>query len=701
MLTLGLTLGVSVLATRALAQQTPVAARDTAARDSAGRDSTARDSAARAGTARHTLAPVRVTVLRTPFDVTHAPLDVAAAGPRDVAVARPGFSLDEALGNLGGVQVDNRYNFALGERISIRGMGARSQFGVRGVRVIVDGIPATLPDGQTALNNVDLGSIGGAEVIRGPAAALYGNASGGVISLRSAPAPSQSFAPTIRMLRGSDGLARVQGGVGGSRGAGTYTVNADRLDYDGYRAYNDARNAHLNAAGTWDWERASVRVVANGVQYAAHNPGALTDSAAHASPRAAFPNNVRQHTGERGKQNQAGITSRMRLGDGELQLSGYALRGALNNPIPPRIIGIHRAVAGVRAAYALAVGSAEHGATTIIGGETDVQRDDRRNWVNVTGTPGALTLDQRERVSNASPFAQVSATLGPASLLAGLRYDAFRFAASDHLVTSTNPDDSGVRRMSATSPSLGATYELWPLLTLYANVATAFQTPTTTELANQETGAGGFNPALQPERTHSREIGARGTRGIVSYTLALYDMRVDDELIPFEVPSTPGRQFFRNAGTARHRGAEGDVTVIVAPEVRVRASYGVTDARFVSYTVPSGTKTADYAGNRVPGIAPRSGGLSLQLGDPSSHFVAIEERAQSFIPVDDANTAQSAGYAVTNLRGELRHGVMSLFGGIGNLFGARYNASVTINAAASRYYEPAPGRTVYLGVGAR
>jgi iron complex outermembrane receptor protein len=662
---------------------------------------TARDSAARDSAARHTLAPVRVTVLRTPFDITRAPLDVAAAGPRDIAVARPGFSLDEALGNIGGVQVDDRYNFALGERISVRGLGARSQFGVRGVRVIVDGIPATLPDGQTSLNNVDLGSIGGAEVIRGPAAALYGNASGGVISLRSAPAPAQPFAPSVRLMRGSDGLARVQGAIGGTQGRGTYTLNADRLDYGGYRAFSDARNAHVNGIATWDWDRVSLRVVGNGMQYTAHNPGALTDSAVRADRRAALPNNVVQQTGNRGKQNQFGTSVRAHLGPGELQLSGYALRRAINNPIAPTIIGIHRAVGGGRAAYALTAGDAQRSVTTIVGGESDMQRDDRRNWVNVKGAPGALTLDQRERVSNVSPFAQVTATAGALSLLGGVRYDSYRFAARDHFITSTNPDDSGVRRMYATSPSLGLTYEVWPLLTLYGNVATGFQTPTTTELANRPTGAGGFNPTLQPERTHSREIGARGETGIVNYTVALYDMRVDDELIPFEVPSTPGRQFYRNAGTARHRGGEADLTVALTPDVRVRGSYTLTNARYVTYSVTSGGKTSAYAGKRVPGIAPQSGALSLQLGEPASRFVAIEERLQSFTPVNDANTARSAGYATTNLRGELRRGAMSVFGGIGNLFDAKYNASVTINAALGRYYEPAPGRTVYLGVGAR
>lgn len=661
---------------------------------SLGAQATQPDTVARDTSTTNILPAVRVTVLRTPFDVTAAPLDVTSVPRRDAALARPGFALDEVLGQLAGVQVDNRFNFALGERIAIRGIGARSQFGVRGVRVIVDGIPATLADGQSALNNVDLGSIGSAEVIRGPVSSLYGNASGGVISLRTTPAPPQPFVPTLRFTGGSDGLVHAQVGAGGTDGRGTYVLNADRLDYRGYRAYSTARNAHLNGVGTWDWDRAAVTVVANAVQYSAENPGALSDSLLGVDRRQAYGYNVVQQTGERGKQNQLGASSHLQLGAGELRLSMYGLTRAIDNPIPPRIVVLHRRAGGGRAAYAVTGELGDATITGIVGGETDLQRDDRRNYINIHGVPGALVLDQRERVTSASPFAQLSATLGRATLLSGLRYDHFRFAAQDHLITPTNPDDSGIRLMSAISPSLGFNYALLPALSAYVNVGTGFQTPTTTELANRPTGAGGFNPLLQPERTHSHELGAKGRGGMFTYDAAVYDMRIDGELIPFEVPSTPGRQFYRNAGAARHRGGEADATVRITPELLAHASYGYTDARYVVY-VASGVS---YAGNRVPGIAPHIATASLQLGDAVNRFVAVEERAESATPVDDNNDACSPAYAVTNLRGQLRFGAAAIFGGLSNIFGANHNTSVTINAAGGRYFEPAPGRTVYAGV---
>lgn len=640
-----------------------------------------------------TLATVRVTALRTPMQATRAPFAISVTSARQATAARPGFALDEVLGTVGGVQVDNRLNFALGERIAIRGIGARSQFGVRGVRVIVDGIPATLPDGQTQLNNVDLGSLGGAEVLRGPASALYGNASGGVVLLHSAPAPFARFAPSLRVMGGSDGLARAQVGVGGTDGRATYLVNADRLDYAGYRAHSVARNAHANAVGTYDWDRASIRLIANVVRYDAENPGALSTALLRADRRQAYAGNVTAHTGERGAQGQYGASGHVDLGPGRLQLSAYALTRGLVNPIPPRIIQLHRAAGGVRAAYTATVGDATRSLTGIAGVESDLQRDDRVNFTNVKGVRGALVLDQLEHVTSTAPFAQLTARLDRLTVLGGVRHDAFRFAADDRLITSTNPNDSGVRHMGATSPSLGASYEIAAPLNLYGNVATAFETPTTTELANRPSGAGGFNPNLQPEHARSDEIGAKGRLARVSYDVALYRMRIDGELIPFEVPSTPGRQFYRNAGVTEHRGGEVNVAAIVAPALTVHGSFAVVNARYVDYTANG----VSYAGDRVPGIAPRIGTLALEWGLPSERFLAIEERVESATPVTDANDARSPGYAVTNLRAAAHvHGV-GLFGGIGNLLGRLYNTSVVINAVGGRYYEPAAGRTVYLG----
>src|SRR5205085_1568132 len=222
------------------------------------------------------IAPVVVTVLRAPLAISRAPFAVAATPPNDAKQARPGLAMDEVLRAVPGVQVDNRFNWALGERISVRGFGGRAQFGVRGVRVLVDGIPATLPDGQTNLNSVDLGSLGRAEIMRGPASALYGNASGGVIQLETEAPSGKIHEERIKTTAGENGLLRLQGIVSGTMVPATYLVSGARLHFNGYRDWNDATSSYANSRITFSGATDELKLVLNGLDYSAKNPGGLT-----------------------------------------------------------------------------------------------------------------------------------------------------------------------------------------------------------------------------------------------------------------------------------------------------------------------------------------------------------------------------------------------------------------------------------------
>ena len=256
--------------------------------------------------------------------------------------------------------------------------------------------------------------------------------------------------------------------------------------------------------------------------------------------------------------------------------------------------------------------------------------------------------------------------------------------------------------MTATSPSIGVSVAVLPRVRLYANTSRGFETPTTTELAHRPTGAGGFNPALRPQRARSSEVGLNGTYpgGPIAGTvqLAAYDTRLTDALLPFEVPGAAGRQFYRNAGRARHRGLEAAASAAIGAHALVRAAYTLVNARFAEYTVGD----SSYAGRRVPGVAPRRLDVTLEWRERGGAFVALEERAQSWTPADDPNRARAPGYLLSGLRGAwrpIRFGDASLvpFAGAINLFDVRWDAAVTVNAAGARYFEPGPGRSLYLG----
>jgi iron complex outermembrane receptor protein len=674
------------------------------------------DSVARADSVRRsraTLAPVVTTVLRTALDPARAPFAVSATTRVEVQGARPGLALDEALRGVPGIQADNRFNAALGEKISVRGFGARTQFGVRGVRVLVDGVPATMPDGQTTLNHVELGALERAEVVRGPASALYGNAAGGVLQLTSEPAPDATVGQRVRVVGGSDGLARVQSTTGGrtADGRGDWLLSAGRLSYGGFRDYSEQRSTRVFARTGWNGAPGALRATFAWVDYDAENPGALADTARTRDPAQAFANNKRQRTGETGRHGQLGLSWQRALGPGEVEASAYGLARRLDNPIPVRVVALDRRAGGARGAYTLGFGAradstapASAPVRLSFGGEWQRQRDDRQNFANAQGVAGARSLDQLERVRNVAGFAQATAELGArATLLAGLRHDRVRFTAADRLVRATDPDDSGERVMSATSPSLGLNVQLARWLRVYGNAAAAFETPTTTELANRPTGAGGFNPDLEPQRARSVEAGltASGALGAAvagSLQLSLFRARLDQSLQPFEVPGAPGRQFFRNAGRAVHRGIEAGATVALGRAVSLRAAYTELDARFDEYTVGD----SSYAGRRVPGVAPRRFDLVAQWNGPRGALFALEQRAQAASYADDANRARSPGWLVSSVRAgspEIRLAGVSLtpFVGVTNLFDVRWDAAVTVNAAGARFYEPGTPRALFVG----
>ncbi|MGH7589305.1 MAG: TonB-dependent receptor, partial [Gemmatimonadota bacterium] len=507
--------------------------------------------------------PITVTILRDRVALTDAPfsLSVVQRGPE--AALRPSLALDETLAQVPGVQVDDRHNEALGERISIRGFGARSQFGVRGLRVIVDGVPATMPDGQTALSHVDPASIERAEVIRGAGSALWGNASGGVILLETADPPAEPFLAG-GATAGSFGLKRVEAEAGGGHGRLGWRARAAGVQSDGHRRFSDARHAFASAKLQHSGDRLETRATFALVDYEAENPGALPDSLARADPQAAFPLNVRQRTGERARQGQAGLALRWQTWGSDVEFDAWGLLRELDNPIPPAIVDLGRSAGGLRAVWRKSLAPDGRGTRLVVGADLDVLRDDRRNFENLEGQPGDLVLDQRETVRGIGSFAQVARPLGGrVRLHAALRYDRVRFDVDDRFLGNDDPDDSGRRSMDALSPSLGLTLDAGTGVTVYGQAAAGFDTPTTSELANRPDGAGGLNPDLDPQRSRTLELGARARRDRWSAEVALFRTGVEDALVPFQVPEVPGRDFFRNAGSTVHRGLE--VAVQVAP----------------------------------------------------------------------------------------------------------------------------------------
>lgn len=655
------------------------------------------------------LEPIRVRVLRSLVG-TGAPISMVAGA--ELVRGRSGAFLEEALRALPGIQIQNRFNLASGERLMIRGFGSRAQFGIRGVRVLVDGIPATLPDGQTAIDHVDIGGLGQVWLLRGPASALYGNAAGGVLYLQSVRPRSGRPTATFNATAGSHQLRTLRGSIAGPLGAGDYRFAIQRFSFDGFRRdpvadddsnYGGAERTVVNASVGIPVGGGELRFIANGLDMDARNAGSLSTGLLDEGDRQAYRFNVLQRTRELVRQGQAGATWTGPVGGLDAEISTWGIHREVDGPIPPRVIELNRNAGGVRALFE-GVRRTGGGHLSVAGGlEVELQSDKRRNWDNDGGEKGPLELDQQERVRATGIFGQVRLDVSAAfALSAGVRYDRFRFEAEDHLVSSGNPDDSGTRIMAAVSPSVGAVLKVAVGFEAFASASRSFETPTTTELVNRPTGSGGFNPELDPQHGTTVEGGLRGSLAHGwSLEATLFQTTLTDELVPFEVPSSPGRTFFRNAGSSRHRGWEMAMAGAPTQGVSLRVAYTRVDARFTDFTVDGD----DYSGNRIPGLSPWrvDGRIVLERGRA---FVMLRGLFEDDIPVNNANSEASAGYFL----GDIRVGVddmdggrftLSPFAAVTNVLDRRYNAAVVVNAFGGRFYEPGPPRSFQVGLGVR
>jgi iron complex outermembrane receptor protein len=679
--------------------------------DTAGRD-----------TSRVTRLPeIEVSVTRTPEPLARVPYAVGVLDRRDIQRGQQTTGLDEALNNLPGVVVSNRYNFSLDQRISIRGFGSRSNFGVRGVKILLDGIPQTLPDGQSQLTNVEFAAIGRAEVLRGASSSLYGNASGGVVSFQSEPAAAAPFAQRVRVQAGDgkrdgDGFYKWQSWSSGRAGNASGTLSLSQFKADGFRQNSAAEIRQLNANVDYVFSGSTIGTlrVSAADDPEAQNPGALTRTELLVNPDSAAANNIRRGADKDVQQQQLALGLRHVDDQGnEYGVSVFGLLRDLENPLaapPPgpfiptagTYVRIDRVVGGARVSGSHRIGTATTAPRVTAGADVQRMRDDRENFVSSAGVPtDSVLIDQREKITEFGPFVQAQWSPWEELLVnAGVRYDWVRFDVTDrHL--SDGVDNSGKRTNDALSGNVGASWSFGDPFVPYVNVSTSFETPTTTELVNQPNSTGGFNTELTPQRAVNYEVGARGqpVPG-VEYSVALFLGRISDAIV--QQQEVGGRAFFVNAGKTHNDGAEVGLAVRPVPGLRLSGAYTYAHYRFAEYVDASGTS---LAGNRLPGVPDHFWRFGVRSTLPYGFYADADHTLSSSVAADDLNTpelvADSWGEGVTNLRlgwdggaGELN---LAPFVGINNLWDRRYVSAVTINGAGGRVFEPAPRRVIYLG----
>lgn len=650
------------------------------------------------------LGPIVITPTIVEKISDEKPAAISVIGQAEIQLGSEQLGLDESLGRVPGLFTLNRYNFAQDLRLSIRGFGARSSFGIRGIKVIVDGIPETLPDGQGSVDGIDIGSASQITVIRSPSSSLYGNASGGVILIESERGPMIPFAEA-RATFGDYNFKKQQLKTGGDTGKLNYLLNLSDTTIDGYRDHSKFENNQLNTRleARLSTTSSLLTTIHHTDQPAADDPGGLTSAEAASDPTQARAQNLSFDAGEELKQTRIGLLYKTSLSENhDLEARIYNTDRDFSNKLPFQnggIVKLDRDFYGIGVKYTVEGDLGDKPNRLLVGIDFDRQDDDRSRFDNLQGVTGAQTFKQNELVTSLGAFLQNETKLSDiAEFTVGIRFDEVKFNVNDQFLA--DGDDSGDINFDQVSPMAGISIRRGSNTHLYATISSAFETPTTTEFANPD--GGGFNQSLEVQESINYEIGIKTKTSSYRFEAALFHIDIDNELTPFELPAQPGRIFFENAGSSSRNGLELSYTRQLAEQLRLSMAYTYSDFTFDRFTDTNGN---EFDGNHSPGIPQDLLYLDFSWFGDSGFYAKWDVTYTGEIYADNANQISVESSTVSNLR--LGHNVfyddweVASFLGVNNLFDEDYNDNIRINAFGGRYFEPAPERNAYVGITVR
>lgn len=664
------------------------------------------------------LTPIEVQSTLKARSALDTPAAIGQLDEQQIQAGKAALHVSESLAAIPGVQAFNRNNYAQDLQLSIRGFGARSTFGVRGMRIYVDGIPATMPDGQGQLNNVDLLSAERIEVLRGPYSALYGNSSGGVMLIETARGAEPSYAKGS-LTTGSYNLRRYQAQASGSTdaefGLTNYNINTNRLTLDGWRKHSqtdkDLGNLRLDFLLPDDSE---LTLLSSYSDTHAKDPLGLTKSDFKHHPREVTENALKYNTRKTVRQTQTGARYRKQLNNntqlhavvyaGERSMTQYQAIPAVAqkpNKHAGGVIDLTREFAGidVRASHET---HWLHRALSVTGGLTyDTMREKRRGYENflgpadnpsALGVKGALRRNERNHLHNIDPYLQAQWLLAEKwSLEGGLRYSHITFRSKDHYLA--NGDDSGKQSYKQWLPVAALRYAVSDDASLYTSVGRGFETPTFNELSYRPDGNAGLNYDLKASTSQNYEFGGKLNSAIGQFSAALFLINTDNEII--SAGSTGGRSTFKNAGKTRRYGTELSWQHELYENTFINAAYTWLDARF---------KGGAEHNRRIPGVAEHNAFIGINHAPKQGWQWGGELRGLGAIQANSSNTAHAAGYGVaaiyTGYALQLNDWDFNGFVRVDNLFDKKYVGSLIINESQQRYYEPAYGRNWLVNLSA-
>ena len=631
-------------------------------------------------------------------------------------------NLTEIVKGIPSLQLRNRENYAQDLQLSMRGFGARSTFGVRGIRLYVDGIPATMPDGQGQTSNIDLSSLDHVEVLTGPFSSLYGNSSGGTI-LTSTKEGQGKDSIELSYSGGSHDKSRaglvLQGGAKGANEP-SYVISSSYFDTDGYREHSGAEKVLNNAKLSWNLDDGSkINWITNYVKIHADDPQGLTHDQWNANPKQQVPFlkqfNVRKDI----EQTQTGVTWSKPINDkNELYAMAY-----LGNRQVTQYQSIPKSTQDASINHAGGIIDFErdyYGAdfrwtgkellpntTLSVGVALDAMDEDRKGFENfnlVNGQPsygvkGNLRRDEDNTLWNIDPYLQASWQFLPTWRLdTGVRYSNVHYKSKDNYLS--NGDDSGKTDYSKVLPSAALSWQILAELMAYVSYAKGFETPTFTEMAYRPDGESGFNFDLTASTSDTYETGLKSQNQLGDFTLAVFQTKTKDDIV--SAGNSNGRSTFRNADKTLREGVEFAWNKKLWRDLTATASYTYLDATFDADIPALGSIAQIPSGNAIPGIAKNQAYASLAWQPSHGLYGGVDVQYMDKVYVNDTNSDAAPSYSVTSanvgyawVMGDWK---VNSFARVDNLFDKNYAGSVIVNDGNGRYFEPADGRNWSAGL---
>lgn len=667
------------------------------------------------------LPTIRVEATRTDTTYMQTPASIFRVDmPKNDQSAQ--VNLTEVVKGIPSVQLRNRENYAQDLQLSMRGFGARSTFGVRGIRLYTDGIPATMPDGQGQTSNIDLSSLSHLEVLTGPFSSLYGNSSGGAILATTREGQGKD---SIEMSYAGGSHNKNRAGLvlqGGAKNQNepSYIVSSSYFDTDGFRDHSGANKILSNAKLTWDLDDGSkINWITNYVKIDADDLGGLTRTDWEKNPKQVAKNVLDYNARKTIDQTQTGLTWSKPINDqnelyamtyiGQRQVTQYQSipDTVQKNPNTPYqaggVIDFKRDYYGAdfRWTGKDLLPNTQFSAGVAI----DAMNEDRQGYQNFNdagdkGVKGALRRDERNTLWNVDPYLQASWSFLPSMRLdTGLRYSNVHYKSKDHYIVGLNGDNSGKTTYEEVLPSVALSWQIIPEVLAYASYAKGFETPTFTEMAYPaQDGASTLD--LKPSKSDNYELGLKSSNTLGDFNLATFYIETKDDIVAAE--SMGGRATFRNADKTLRKGVEFAWNKKLWKDLAVNASYAYLDATFDS-KVPAAGKVAEIPeGNAIPGIAKNQAFIGVAWQPEQGFYAGLDTQFMDKVYVNDTNTDAAASYTVasiyTGYAWKCADWGINGFARVDNLFDKNYAGSVIVNEGSNRFFEPADGRNWSAGI---